>query len=262
MSHDAEPLGVKETFTPDIYEQLRSGTQESAAKVTPLLVNIFKPVKVVDVGCGEGWWAREFARHECSVVGVDETVPDSLDDDGVRFHRVDLRESFASLGRFDLAICLEVAEHLPPQDAEHLVTTLCDLAPTALFSAAVPGQGGHGHVNEQWPGYWASLFESRGYTVSGALRWLLWDEESIEPWYRQNLLAASCEPARWPAIFKSDSAAPFPLIHPAIFERRLAEYEAALASSRPTVNQARSGLRAVRYRFWQATGLYVSRIPR
>jgi hypothetical protein len=52
---------------------------------------------------------------------------------------------------FDLALSLELAEHLPPECAGVLVDSLARLAPAVVFSAAVPFQGGVGHVNERWP---------------------------------------------------------------------------------------------------------------
>jgi hypothetical protein len=90
--------------------------------------------------------------------------------------------------RYDLAISLEVAEHLPPTAAAGFVSLLADLSDFVLFSAAVPGQGGVGHVNEQWPDYWISLFAGHGYSCLDVIRKRIWDDESIPLWYRQNIL--------------------------------------------------------------------------
>ena len=90
--------------------------------------------------------------------------------------------------RFDLAICLEVAEHLPRQSAELLVTSLCAFSDAVLFSAASPGQGGTHHINEQWPNYWAELFSRRNFGGVDCLRPLLWENEAVAPYYRQNII--------------------------------------------------------------------------
>lgn len=90
--------------------------------------------------------------------------------------------------RFDLAMSLEVAEHLPEANAASFVNLLTNSADFVLFSAAVPGQGGKGHVNEQWPDYWAALFAGHGYTALDPFRHLIWDNPEIRPWYRQNTL--------------------------------------------------------------------------
>ena len=90
--------------------------------------------------------------------------------------------------RYDLAISIEVAEHIEPGNAEEFVRLLTGLSDTVLFSAAIPGQGGTGHVNEQWPEYWAALFRASGYGAMDCLRTKIWDDAQIPFWYRQNCL--------------------------------------------------------------------------
>ena len=105
---------------------------------------------------------------------------------------LDLERSFA------LALCLEVAEHLPPERAPGLVADLTALAPVVLFSAAVPGQGGTGHVNEQWSEYWVALFDAEGWSCRDAIRPWVRANADVAWWYRQNLFLAvgpSVEPA-------------------------------------------------------------------
>jgi hypothetical protein len=196
------------TFTPEVYEQIREGAQRSAAAVVPTVYDLVKPSTVVDVGGGEGWWGRAFYDLGASVMVADETFEEwrfETDSD----HRLDLMpcdllepswaarladerlaisDTHGGSPDFDLAVCLEVGEHLPPEQAEALVEGLCQLAPVVLFSAAIPNQGGHGHVNEQWPDYWATLFADKGYSCTDFLRWEFWNDERVEPWYRQNML--------------------------------------------------------------------------
>ena len=54
------------------------------------------------------------------------------------FQVQDLRRSFRLERRFDLALCLEVAEHLPAKAADAFVASLVELAPVVVFSAAMP----------------------------------------------------------------------------------------------------------------------------
>jgi hypothetical protein len=77
-----------------------------------------------------------------------------------RFIPADLRNlpPAAEFGQFDLAICLEIAEHLPESCADALIKFLSELAPAVLFGAAIPGQGGVNHINEQWQSYWVAKF--------------------------------------------------------------------------------------------------------
>jgi hypothetical protein len=105
-----------------------------------------------------------------------------------RFVACDLNQEFPSLRRtFDLCLCLEVAEHLKPNRAEGLVKFLCSLSDRVLFSAAIPLQGGVGHVNERWQSYWAELFKRHGF---GAARRQpdIRDCSEVELWYRQNVV--------------------------------------------------------------------------
>lgn len=207
------------TYGTAFYDVIRAGSQSSAAAVVPMLVELFEPASVIDVGCGEGHWGKAF--EDCGVADV-------LGVDGhdgaaavIPYQQVDLANDQTVNGSYDLAVCLEVAEHLPPERAEPFVSLLCSLAPVVVFSAAVPGQGGHGHLNEQPPRYWADLFEARGYSVSGALRWAIWDDDRVENWYRQNLLVCvAAPPMRLSGLFDGPAAEPHHVIHPVLFDAR------------------------------------------
>ncbi|WP_440223645.1 class I SAM-dependent methyltransferase [Dokdonella sp. MW10] len=80
----------------------------NAAVVAAVLA--LAPRRVLDVGCGEGWLARELASHGLDVTGVD-AVPALVDDaragGGGRFEVMDYEALAAgALGaRFDLAVC-------------------------------------------------------------------------------------------------------------------------------------------------------------
>lgn len=181
---------LKNIYNKNFYQTIKSGSSDSAVLVAPLVMNLLKPASVIDVGCGTGEWLKEFARYGVDITGVDgDYVPRQyLKIQPEKFIAHDLSRPFIVRKRFDLALSLEVAEHLPLERAETFVDDLTALAPVVLFSAAIPGQGGYGHINEQWPGYWSGLFGKRGYKVVDALRKLIWDNENIEWWYRQNLL--------------------------------------------------------------------------
>lgn len=200
-SHSA--LGGASSYSPEFFDSIREGSQRSAAAVVPLVVEQFAPSTVVDVGCGEGLWGKAFEDAGCEVLGLD-----GHDAPLIPAQAVDLTDTLPTFEHdFDLAVCLEVAEHLPLERAETFIAELCGLSHTILFSAAVPGQGGTGHLNEQWPPYWAELFMANGFSCSDQLRWDLWYDERVCWWYRQNIFVASS---------RNDLAheAPRPVIHP------------------------------------------------
>ena len=201
------------------FDMIRPGCQASAAVVVPLVFDLVKPATVIDVGCGEGHWGKAFEDHGCKVTGVDGAGTRSVLE---TFVPLDLGRSLraANLGTFDLAVSLEVAEHLAEPRSAGFITDLCSLAPVVLFSAAIPGQGGVGHKNEQWPTWWADKFDDHGYAVSGALRWQIWTDYRVKNWYRQNLLLATSDPSRFPELFNTPMAEPFSVIHPVLWDSR------------------------------------------
>jgi hypothetical protein len=224
------------SFTPEVYAQIREGAKRSAAEVVPLVFDLYnlpdaRPLAtVVDVGGGEGWWAHEFAMHGCQCCVLDESVEEEHDtEDGVHFDHLALDTLDAQMvtvppaGRYDLAVCLEVAEHVPDEFGQNLVNGLCTLSDVILWSAAIPYQGGHGHINEQWPQWWADRFRiDHGLFASEVLRYEIWDDLSIEPWYRQNMLLYANE--QWFEERKiTYTASPRSVVHPAIYNWRIEE---------------------------------------
>jgi SAM-dependent methyltransferase len=169
-----------------------NGVELCAPLVFGLLRGLGMEIRsVVDVGCGIGAWlaaARDVLGAD--VLGLDGawTDPALLRLAPTCFRTADLEQPL-ELGRsFDLAVSVEVGEHLPARAAPVLVGSLVRHAPVIVFSAAIPSQGGISHVNEQWPDYWAALFEAHGFACHDVFRPVLWDRGDISWWYKQNLL--------------------------------------------------------------------------
>ena len=168
----------------------RSSRRESASRIVPLLVELIEPKSVVDVGCGTGTWLAAFEDAGISdVLGIDTAgVGDSLEIPKTKFVIQDVSRPLAVSRTFDLALCLEVAEHLPPSSAGTLIASLTQLAPVIVFSAAIPFQGGNHHVNEQWPDYWWKLFVEHDFVAIDCLRPRVWRYELDAWWYAQNMM--------------------------------------------------------------------------
>src|SRR5262245_5850540 len=158
---------------------------------------VSKLTSLLDVGAGSGHWLR--AALECGVddvLGVDgvPTTGRSLEVNPDLIRLADLRMDLDLNRKFDIVICLEVAEHLPEESGTTLVSSLCRHADMIYFSAAIPNQIGDHHVNCQWPDYWQRLFNDKGFACDDEIRWRIWHNKSIEPWYRQNMMKAIRSP--------------------------------------------------------------------
>jgi SAM-dependent methyltransferase len=177
-------------YDPAYYATIRHAAESSAQVIVPLVANLIQPRSVLDVGCGDGTWLDAWRRTGVDdYFGVDggEVQPVlRIPADG--FSPRDLTAPLDLGRRFDLVQSLEVAEHLPASAAEEFVRSLVGHGDAILFSAAIPHQGGTGHVNEQWPDYWAHLFSRAGFTVYDWVRPRIWGNDRVAWWYAQNTL--------------------------------------------------------------------------
>ncbi|HXX44121.1 MAG TPA: class I SAM-dependent methyltransferase [Candidatus Acidoferrales bacterium] len=204
------------------YDIQQAGSFSSAEVIVPLLKELVQLQSAIDVGCGVGTWVRALMGAGVrDVHGIDGAwvTSDMLQVPEDRFRPVDLSRPFRLGRRFDLALSLEVAEHLPAASADGFVESLVCLAPVVLFSAAVPFQGGTQHVNEQWPEYWANIFGRYGYAPLDCIRMRIWNDPRVEWWYSQNILlyaneqGLSANPQL--AVYRDCSPSlPVGLIHP------------------------------------------------
>ncbi len=175
------------------YAWQRSGSHNSARRILPIVFDAVRPTALADVGCGVGAWLDVARSLGVSCVGYEgawvKTLP--LVYPGLDIHTADLEQPLKADRTFDLAISMEVAEHLSPRRADSFVADLVALAPHVLFSAAIPGQGGNNHVNEQWQSYWADRFADHGYGPRDIVRSAVRDDRSVAYWYRQNAVLYS-----------------------------------------------------------------------
>jgi SAM-dependent methyltransferase len=160
--------------------------------VVPIIMEAVGCRSVIDVGCGVGTWLSVFLEHGVTdVQGIDGPYVDveALLIPRDHFVKADLSASLPRLDRrFDVALCLEVAEHLPASSTENLVEALTSYSPVVVFSASVPFQEGTGHINEQWLEYWIERFSNHGYVAIDYLRPKIWNNPAVEWWYAQNTI--------------------------------------------------------------------------
>jgi SAM-dependent methyltransferase len=147
---------------------------------------------VADIGCGTGTFLKIFKSNGVTdVIGVDGSWVDRKllqnNIDEADFYECDFEKGFILQKRYDISICLEVAEHISPEKASGFINDLCKTSDIIIFSAAIPFQGGQNHLNEQWIDYWQSLFKVNKYSIYDGLRQIIWDYNNVEVWYKNNI---------------------------------------------------------------------------
>ena len=225
-----------ENYDENFYRLQKDGSFKSAATILPVVTKFIRPRSVVDVGCGVGTWLvawKQLSGGGINVYGIDGDYVDSsqLFIDKKFFHPANLEERVNLERRFDLAMTVEVAEHLTPARADSFVEDLTKLSDVILFSAAIPAQGGVNHVNEQWQSYWAEKFLRLGYVGIDCIRPSVWNNGNVEFWYRQNifLYVKSTELYRYPELqdfyLKHRDGMIFNVVHPEMWISKIVNFQ-------------------------------------
>ena len=207
------------TYSKNFYNHNIQTNDKSAEVIVSFIENLYNPTSVVDIGASGGLFLTKFMKYDVKdILGVDGPW---VSDENImvpkeKFKRLDFTKPFSIGRKFDLAICLEVLEHLNENAAKSVLKELTLLSDIVLFSAAAPGQGGTHHTNEQWPSYWAKEFKKYGFKYID-LRQYIWNENDILPWYRQNMMIYLRDTHYNDFLnklngFKSEN--PLPVIHP------------------------------------------------
>lgn len=135
--------------------------------IIDIVLEKFQPKSVLDVGCGTGVALGYFKDNDINVIGIENSrlaIRQSKNADLIIKHN--LKKPFDLKRKFDMVWCFEVIEHIHPQFENIFLNSLVSHGDRIVLSAARPGQGGHGHFNEQLPGYWISKFNALGFTLN------------------------------------------------------------------------------------------------
>lgn len=181
------------------HEYFARDVEDPAVKSTPIIaasiMRDIEPQTAIDVGCGTGALLAQLKNRGCRTRGLEysEAGRQYCQQRGLDVHPFDLeRDRYEGDDSFDLAISMEVAEHLPDAVADRYVGLLTQFSRRVVFTAAVPGQGGVDHVNEQPRSYWIKKFADRGYKYNQSLveRWRdEWSQSGVVAWfYYKNLM--------------------------------------------------------------------------
>lgn len=180
---------LQEFYSDAFYANQVNGSIRSAHYFLQHLFSYFRPESIVDFGAGVGAWlatARQLGVPEVVALEGEWVRDQSKVDENVPYFYVNLDQPIRLTKRFDLAMSVEVAEHLSEGRAKGFVEDLTLASDVVMFGAAMQDQGGTNHINEQDQSYWINLFLERNYQVVDFFRAPFWRNTEIEPWYIQN----------------------------------------------------------------------------
>jgi SAM-dependent methyltransferase len=161
--------------SPDVLyrEEFFAGTRAAnryADAFADFLSGEYAPRSVLDIGCGDSLLLAALAARGVDAFGVDGSTAAVRAAPGRTFvFKADLTQPLVVNRFFDLVLCIEVAEHLPPKFGDIIVGSIAAHARAGIiFSAAHPGQGGEDHLNEQPLEYWLEKFRSHSFEIDRA----------------------------------------------------------------------------------------------
>ncbi|MCK1735279.1 hypothetical protein IVA79_15175 [Bradyrhizobium sp. 138] len=176
-------------YSTGYYDGISNVSKRSAEAMLPKIFEYVQPKSWVEIGSGTGSWtktAMELGVSDCVAVDGPWVKDSELLIPSKNFVKHDLTKPLTLNRKFDLALSLEVAEHLDERFADTIVQTLTLHADSIVFGAAIPMQGGTQHINEQWPNYWISKFADHGFECIDFVRPSLWQDDRAAPFYIQN----------------------------------------------------------------------------
>lgn len=185
----SRPAENSPNYSGRYFDKHAAAARASAQQIVPFVMSILRPTHIADVGCGSGQWTREFILNgvETAFAFDAHAVPHWEEEaNRVEFQKIDLEARPVEFPRVDLVCWLEVAEHLSKSACRRVMRSIIQRADAVLFSCAVPGQGGTGHVSERWLSDWVHEFSACGFTCADVLRPRFWCDEKVSWWYRQN----------------------------------------------------------------------------
>lgn len=162
-------MGLTGNYDANYFRHINQEEGPQAERLAELLQSMYKPKSVADIGCATGLYLAPFHKKGIDVVGIDY-APDVIDKSVLQIPKskvkvADITKKPPKMKKSDLAICLEVFEHIPATGADTAIKFLTKTSDTIVFSAAQVGQGGEGHINCQPKSYWAEKFWENGFIL-------------------------------------------------------------------------------------------------
>ena len=141
-----------------------NGWEEIFARQAARIVKELKPKKILDVGCASGYLVEGLRDLGVDARGIDvsEYAISKVREDikpycNVQSATVPIKE------RYDLITCIEVMEHLSPEDFNRAIDNMCNATNTIIFSSTPFDYAEETHFSVNTPGFWAERFAYNGF---------------------------------------------------------------------------------------------------
>lgn len=207
------------------YQKHEKGSYYSAISILEFILSFYNFNSLVDLGCGMGTWCKAASDLGVKyILGIDqhEYEQEYMLIDDRNYMKFDLKNELDNYGKFDIAVSVEVAEHIDSAYVNTFIRNVCSQSNIVLFSAALPFQGGTGHINEKKCSFWKQQFNKYGYEIIDCIRPHFWDNSKLEIWYRNNCVLFVKNHVYSQFIRKiPNDIQPLDIIHPEMLERIL-----------------------------------------
>jgi len=157
---------IPEPYTIKYYKSINKDEVYQANALGIAIKEIYKPNSIVDIGCGTGLYLNKFKDIEHFGIDISEAVMDSsvnrIKKENFKLDDI-TSPNFKFNRKFDIALCLEVLEHIGMEHMEQTIKNVTSASDTIIASAAQVGQAGLNHITLQPYSYWEDLFNRNGF---------------------------------------------------------------------------------------------------
>jgi SAM-dependent methyltransferase len=148
----------------DAYSWDSDSWREFFTRMARRILDVSPASTVLDVGCGKGLLVQAFVLAGTDAHGTDisehaveASHPDVRD-------RLRVRSASEPIdGRVDLVTCIEVLEHMAPDQALDALDAMCGATDRIVFSSSPVDRAEPTHVNVHETHQWAAWFADRGF---------------------------------------------------------------------------------------------------
>ena len=136
--------------------------------VADKIIEIFSPKTVLDAGCATGYLVSALRDRGVEAWGFDISsyaISSAKEEIQPYLNVQSLTDPLPSHfpNRFDLAVTIEVLEHMFPEEGSEAIAKLCSYSDTVIFSSTPSDINNRTHVNVQQSEYWAKEFSKNSF---------------------------------------------------------------------------------------------------